>query len=274
MKKISLSEQKKIELDILKYVHNICKKNEINYSLCGGTLLGAVRHKGFIPWDDDIDIFLPRMEYERLIKLLECDNRYLIISPNTEGYFHVFSKIVDNRTIMKNDNPAEQEIPNLGVFIDIFPIDGLPNNFEEQNKFAASIRILKDNIGFALPTAYYYSDHKLRRIIKKMIYFPKHLFIRSLASPKKWKMKLLKTMQKYDFNQSEYAGFILSAYGIKEILPKVAYSGKVELEFEGEKFYAFTGYELYLKSLYGNYMELPPIEKQVSHHQYTPYWKE
>ncbi|WP_010677042.1 LicD family protein [Bacillus timonensis] len=274
MNKIPISEQKKIMLDILKYIDKICRENNIEYSLCGGTLLGAIRHKGFIPWDDDIDIFLIRSEYERLLKILKTEKRYLLISPETSGFFQVYLKLVDRRTVMTMDNPNEPVIPNLGVNIDIFPIDGVPSNVNDQEEFVSSIRKLMYSMRMAMPRVYYNSDTSWKKNIKKIIYYPKHMYLRSKATPEEMKRKLLKMMQTYSFNNSTHAGFILSTYGKKEILPKDVFTGQIDIEFEGEKFRAFKGYESYLIAIYGNYMKLPPIEKRVSQHYFTAYWKE
>ena len=119
---MTLDEVKQVELEILEYVDKICKENNIQYSLAYGTMLGAVRHKGFIPWDDDIDILLKREEYEKLLRILysKTDEKYQVFSLKDEGYWYSYAKVTDTRTIIveKNDRNMKE-----CVYIDIFPID-------------------------------------------------------------------------------------------------------------------------------------------------------
>jgi len=106
MIELDIEALKKVELDILSFIHDFCEKNDIKYSLCGGTLLGAVRHKGFIPWDDDIDIFMLRDQYEKFISLMENnddDTFKLITYKNSKNYNLLFAKVVDKRTILIED---------------------------------------------------------------------------------------------------------------------------------------------------------------------------
>ena len=133
MKEITQTEQKEILLDMLKYVDEICKKNNIKYFLYGGTLIGAIRHKGFIPWDDDLDICVPYKDYRKLITLLKQDNKYNVHNPyDNEDYYYFFTKLTDKRTILIEDN--YNRIKDMGVFLDIFPFYHLPDSIEEYNK--------------------------------------------------------------------------------------------------------------------------------------------
>ena len=132
MKEISLDERKEIELEILLYVTRLCEKNRIDYSLCGGSLIGAIRHGGFIPWDDDIDIFLTRENYKKLIDLLKDDLHYKLYAPETtENYLYGFCKLMDKRTVIYSEYDEEIGTPELGVFIDIYPVDLIPENKKE-----------------------------------------------------------------------------------------------------------------------------------------------
>lgn len=273
MRIVTEIEQKEMQINILKYVHDMCVKNGIEYSLCGGTLLGAVRHKGFIPWDDDIDIFLTRPEYEKLIALLE-NGKYLLISPKEDKYYHVFSKLVDSRTRIEMTNKSEEPIPNLGIFIDIFPIDGLPDKKEDQEKFTKKTRSLMYQMRLTLSREYHNATAEWKKKVKKIFLYPVHILAKLIRSPEKRKKDLLNKMISFPFEKSTHGGFILSAYGIKEALLVDVFKGQKELEFEGDKFMAFERYEEYLVAIYGDYMKLPPEEKRVSHHDYVAYWKE
>lgn len=132
-KRNRLSEQeiKKVELDALLYIRKICQQYHLRYYLAWGTLLGAVRHKGFIPWDDDIDIMMPRSDYERLLELVPSlrHSYYKILSnPKNEDYYYTHAKMIDTRTLcVENDL---QTIQNMGIWVDIFPLDGMPDKFK------------------------------------------------------------------------------------------------------------------------------------------------
>ena len=124
-----LEELHQIELDMLKEIDRICRRENIQYYLAGGTLLGAVRHKGFIPWDDDIDIAMARDEYERFLKVMKKERHpYLKIFAMEfdKEYQYTFAKVVDTRTRLIEE--IGKDLPDMGVFIDIFPIDGLGND--------------------------------------------------------------------------------------------------------------------------------------------------
>ena len=129
----SLDEIKSIELSILKRVHSICEQNGIKYYLCGGTLLGAVRHKGFIPWDDDIDIYMKRRDYTKFVNLLKenaeiyAEEGLELVNATTPRYYgRIISKVIDNTTVLQ-ENDYKTDDP-IGIFIDIWPLDGTPNN--------------------------------------------------------------------------------------------------------------------------------------------------
>lgn len=123
MKKITIEEAKKIELDILSYIDDFCKKNNIEYFINYGTLIGAVRHKGFIPWDDDIDISMTRENYDKFIEYYKNDkSKYKLLALETnKHYFNNFAKIVDSTT--RIDNTRIYKSYPSGIFIDIFPMD-------------------------------------------------------------------------------------------------------------------------------------------------------
>ena len=141
MQKLNLEEIQKIELDILIYLDKICKENNIKYYLSSGTLLGAIKYKGFIPWDDDIDVVLFRSDYLKLIDVLgKNDEKYKILSIyNTEDYYYPFAKLVDTRTVLIENS---KKIKDMGVYIDIFPIDGyITENIEKE---ISQLRILRN----------------------------------------------------------------------------------------------------------------------------------
>lgn len=274
MERIDISTQRRILLEMLVYIGEICDKNNIDYSLCGGTLIGAIRHKGFIPWDDDIDIFLIRPEYERLISILENDNSYTLISADTLGYYYTFSKLIDKRTILRTDGRVEASIPHLGVFLDIFPIDGVPSIREEQITHIDNLNSLIKRMNLSMGDSYYASPFAWKRIIKRLVYYPMHKIALQNGTPDQWKERLLHEYTKYSFYQSAYVGNVIFSRGICEIFPRAFYEKTIDVEFEGHSFKCIANYDKYLRAAYGDYMKLPPVDERICHSCYTAYWKD
>lgn len=273
MKRIDLDELKKIEFEMLKYVKKVCKQKNLKYYLAGGTLLGAIRHKGFIPWDDDIDILMPRSDYNKFISIIseEENDKYKILTPNNEDYYYFFSKLVDNRTILNEKNV--KPIKNLGIYIDIFPLDGLPNNLCDIEKHA-NLLIKKFKLyQNSKSDTYCISNSIVKKCAKALVKSPYHIICK-IKNWKKRKKQILSLMEKYDFENSNKVAYILSAYGKREILDKTVFAESKTVVFEGEEFSAPANYNQYLSSLYGDYMKLPPEKDRKSHHLFNAYWKE
>lgn len=262
VKKISDQELKSIELDILKAIHQYCKANGIVYYLCGGTLLGAVRHSGFIPWDDDIDIYMPRPDYERFISCYKNKVHKVLTFRSTRGYPLPFAKVCDCRTILKEKSGPD--IPECGVFVDVFPLDGLSNKKETASwihKVSRDLLYLAGLAGAKLQPA-----HNIKGVFKKTI---------SYMLPQQWILRVIDTFSKrYSFSASEFVGVTFGFYGDRETHKKSVFAESIDIEFEGMTFCAPKETDQYLKTLYGNYMELPPVEKRVTHHSFEAFWKE
>lgn len=261
MKEISLNELKKIELEILIFIDEVCRENNLCYSLCGGTLLGAVRHRGFIPWDDDIDIMMPRPDYDRFVEILKrTENKYKVLAPGQEGYYYNFSKVVDCETIL-NEFMC-QPIDNMGVFVDVFPLEGMPSDNTVREKHFDKLHRLRKRIN---------SFSMLKPRIRKNLI----AYVRNLCVYQKNKKADLLTLQKeyeklakqYSYYESEYA-CLTGGDGQKEVFSKFILVGREGRIFEEREFYAIREYDLYLKQLYGDYMTLPPKEKRVTHHHF------
>jgi lipopolysaccharide cholinephosphotransferase len=264
---ISVEDLKHILLEILEYVDSFCEKNSINYFLCGGTALGAVRHKGFIPWDDDIDIMIPRPDYDKFIELMSKDSHtfYKLHSIEIDNsYIYSFAKVCDERTILEENVNR----PLLGIAIDIFPIDGFPNNPIQSDKFIK--RIKRINHLFQI---------KLVRTNKSMplykrVTLPVLQCILKLCSARKISFYVITQCRKNDFSKSNYIGNIVWGYYNKEKTNKKVFEKSIRSLFEGQEFPLMQGYDEYLTNLYGNYMELPPEGKRHSPHTLNNiYWK-
>lgn len=272
-KKVSLAEQKKIMLEILDYIDKICVKYGIFYSLSGGTLLGAVRHKGFIPWDDDIDIMLTRDNYEKLIYHLEKEpGGYTFFNYPITGYQYVFAKLCSSVTYQRSPN---SEMNSLGIFVDIFPIDSLPTQSLEREKFIVEVKELQKRAVMSDFYSYAGSNTYLKKIVKTFLYFPKFYKL-SRQSPMKRRLEALNLkMQEFNGKGTKYVGFVCSRYALtKEKFPKEIFEEYSYYEFEGRKYQGIKDADIYLTQLYGDYMKMPSKDKQVNHDFYKWYWKE
>ena len=271
MKNITQTEQKEILFEMLKYVDEICKKNNIKYFLSGGTLIGAIRHKGFIPWDDDIDICVPYNDYRKLITILKQDNKYNVHNTyDDEDYYYFFTKLTDKRTILIEDN--YNRIKDMGVFLDIFPFFHLTDSIEEYKKLYKKIKKLeKQYFRFYGYEKYYYNKSKIKSIIKAIIFFPQFLLKRKY---KKNRQILLDLIEKNDIVQSNYIGNSIPPNSYILRFTKEIFAEMVDAEFEGIKVCVPAGYKEYLTQIYGDYMQLPPENQRVTQHHFKAYWKE
>jgi lipopolysaccharide cholinephosphotransferase len=268
-KKISLPEIREIELDLLKELVKVCKANNLRYFLAGGTLLGAIRHQGFIPWDDDIDVLMPRKDYMQLVEIFNVENKEnmkIFSIYNNSDYYYSFLKLVDTRTTLIEHQKLL--IKDLGVSIDIFPMDGMPESRVETKRLLKKIRqYYKMQYAARLPG--FSSDCRWYKFVQ--------MYVRYILAKRIGYKKLIKNIEnlttKYDYETSDYIGCSVAGYGIKERVSKKAFESAIEVQFEDGYYNAPIGYDEYLSNLYGNYMQLPSKEKRVSGHKTEAYWK-
>lgn len=257
-------------LEILLYFKNVCNQHNISYSLAYGTLLGAVRHGGFIPWDDDVDVCLLREDYEKLIGVLREneDSRFkLIYAGNNDTYFYNFAKIVDSETMAIE--PGNKNIEGYGLYIDIFPLDNCPAEEKEFNSYVKKIKKASLMRSASVCKGKNPTLSTMRNFCKMLISPFAKLF-----GFKYWVKKEEALILKY---RNQNTGYVvcLEEYPVyREIMDIDKLNFNVEIEFEGEKFSCFDDYDGYLKNRYGNYMQLPPVESRVSHHSYVAKIKE
>jgi len=251
-----------IELDILKKFHKIFEENKIDYFLCGGTMLGAIRHKGFIPWDDDIDIGMTRENYIKFIEFAknnncEFENRYLIKAGELDNTSYPFAKIEDRKyEITKRHSVADKY-----VFIDIFPFDNLPESENETKKCFKKSLLLKKLICYKNIDLNYLktrTNNKLKVFIELFGYYT----IMKMIPMKTLLNKSKKLTNKYI--DTEYIGCIVWGYGPGERVLKTDLES-VDVNFEGVNLKGMKGYDKYLKGLYGDYMSPPSKDKIFSH---------
>lgn len=254
-------------LSILKEFISICKDNNLTYYALGGTLLGAVRHKGFIPWDDDIDIGMPREDYEKFKKIASnaLPENYKFLSEDTSNYKKSFSVIRDDSTkiIMNYSNEEQEE----SLWIDIFPLDGMPTN--PLKKKYHSYRYLYTRMMVQLSQFNSLVNQKKENrpwLEKVIIRIANVVKIEKVVSFSWAQKKYLQTIKKYSFNEG-FAGNYTGAYKLREIVPSDYFGQPVLLQFEDLKLSCPHKFREYLTAIYGaDYMQLPPEEKRVLHH--------
>ena len=249
---------------MLKRFDEICSENGIKYCAAGGTMLGAIRHKGFIPWDDDIDINMLREDYEKLLKLEFEDENYKISHYSyTDNYFYSFAKMIDKRTLIDEPHRSEKD---MGVYIDIFPVDYV-GDYEKE---------APENVKKAWKNSKFWehlgSDIKFNKSASPK-YFAKLIF-RGAVYP--FRKKLLKHFDYAfaDIPESEYcANLQLGTYGMRECFKSDLWNDLIYYDFENTRVLGFRDYDSYLSALYGDYMTPPPEDKRSSAHTFKAYKK-
>lgn len=280
MREISSDELKKIQLDMLIDVARFCEENNINYFLSSGTLLGAIRHKGFIPWDDDIDIMMPRKDYKNFVS--KYSHEYYVAKDisTCKKFYEKHCKVCDTRTVL-NNFVRKLGLAEEHIFIDIFPIDGVPNNKMLQRLLVYATQFIvamhsATVLSYSVTNRYNDCDAGFLNWRKYLRTAIKFFLIATVghANPRFLVRQLHKLLQLWKYDDCDFVGSLVTgAYGAKEIMSKHIFKHKHYTLFEEYDFCIPGGYEEYLRSLYGKYMELPPMEKRKSHHDFIAYWK-
>lgn len=266
MKKINMDEMKCIQLSILKDVADFCEENGIRYCLYGGTLLGAIRHKGYIPWDDDIDIAMPRPDYERFIGSYKSEYYNLLHWQKTNHCLCTYMKVYDNRTtLIENGDLGE----TYGINIDVFPIDGLP---KEEFKIDSTVRKMKALWGLVVCGTI--KDISRRKVRKKIAIILIRLFYKIVPIKHYVTGLVVHNAQKYPFDYSDKVAVLVWGNGRKEVIGHQTASKYIKADFENYKFNIPENYEEYLISVYGDYMTPPPEATRQLNHSFIANWKD
>ena len=266
---MTTADIQQVSLEILKDVHSFCIKNDIRYSLSYGTLLGAIRHKGFIPWDDDLDIMMPRPDYERFIQSYQSTNGYKILPEGKDSMIAMARVYEDKKTRVLMPVSPWCKNKEVGVWIDIFPMDGAENDFNSfisrldkvYNLWRENISYRKSQIPFNLSKGIIENIRLLKRKI---------ICLRNNKNS-----EMIKLIKSVEYGSTDYVtSLAVPEIKIKEHYPISYFKNYVEVEFEDSRFLSILEYKKYLNYVYGNYMQLPPIENRKPTHSFnTYYWK-
>jgi len=263
---ITLKEKQTLCENMLIYFDKICRLNNIKYSLTGGSLLGAVRHYGFIPWDDDADVFLSRPEYNKLVEAFSNrEGRYILICNQTDkDYLFPYSRLVDTKTYVPEN--LDTLYSGEGMFIDVMVVDGLPNN-----PILRFLHIMHMRLLYRLRRSTI-KGRRERLKSKDIIKYYLKVLINLFADADYWNKRIIANMDKYSFEKSKYVANLTAQYGKREILTKKGFDVYHDIEFDSSIFMVFGGYEEYLHNVYGNYWALPRENKRPDHKHETAYW--
>ena len=252
-------------LEMLKWFDDYCLSHDLTYYVVGGTLLGAIRHQGFIPWDDDIDVALPRDDYNRLINDFENDDRYCLETPycGNKDFLYSYSKLYDKSTTLVEKSRKKCV---RGLYIDVFPLDGIGDSKEEIKK-----NYRRFDIKNMLLMTRVLEINRNDRFIKKFVIRVVRLVPERVLNTKKLSIKVDKIAQKVSYDKSIYVGNLMGAYRYKELFNK-KYIGKVNrYKFESIEVNGFQYYDKYLTHIYGDWRKIPPEDKRHGAHEYLEY---
>ena len=267
MKEIDVTTLKTMQVEILKQIDAYCHTNNVKYSIAYGTLIGAVRHKGYIPWDDDIDVVMMRDDYEKFLDGFNgYDNNLSVISTNNcETFYAPYANVFMNNTLLEEESKHGTEI---GIKVDVFPVDHLPENSVIRKIIFRISLILGYLIGFKYEKSL--KGKRIGHIICARIcglFLKKTNVSRMLANFARWS-------NKHYSNSTVVNNIVWCAAGEKGCFSVSDFENVVRLDFEGFQFDALKGYDNFLRNHYGNYMELPPIEKRVTKHTFRAWQRD
>ena len=259
-----LTELQKRLLPMLAWFHNFCITQNLQYYLLGGTMLGAARHQGFIPWDDDIDVGMPREDYERFLIITKNQKfkNYLVegIDTNNKDYYYGYSKIYDTGTTLVENTRYQIK---RGIYIDVFPIDGVAKQKDEVDKVFNPIYWR-----YQLLLARTCSIRPNRKWYKNLGIYMARIIPEFFINNKKLMLSIDEMCKEREFAKCLYVGNFYGNWGKREIVRKEVMGTPKLYNFENMEVFGVTDYDGYLTSLYGDWRKLPPKNKQITHHDY------
>ena len=253
---MTLEELHQKQLSMLECFDKFCRENGLTYFLAYGTLIGAIRHKGFIPWDDDVDIWMKREDYDRFVSFTKINETLRIVTKeNSQGYYHPYSycNVTDTETIM--DEHITKKETGKGVFLDIFPLDTLPGDYDDALKYLKRCRRMAQIQSCCVNKP----PKGIKGVIKRVIAL--------CVNWDKMYIDLQNEARKYQGKKSQYIGVPTFVWNpAKETLGTKDFECAIECEFEGKRLLIPVGYDKILTMLYGDYMTPPSVDMQKGHH--------
>ncbi len=269
---LTIQEIQAVSLEILKSVTDLCEEQGLRYALIYGTLIGAVRHHGYIPWDDDVDIMMPRPDYDKLLAYLANHKLPHLSVFNREtcpGYPYMISRVSDDRYILEMEN---EDSVGMGVFIDVYPYDGLGTSKEEAIRFGKKGDRLSSLCYQA--TRKHFAIETTSSLPRKILKYPAFV-VSKLIGKDFFQKRLAKLGGAKDYESSAYIGCVIwLSWGEKDIFPRAWFDETIKMPFENYTFRVPKHYDEVLRHEYGDYMQLPPEKDRIGHHYFKAYRKE
>ena len=269
MKEMTLEDFQQVSIDILKVVDAYCCANSINYSVGYGTLIGTIRHQGFIPWDDDIDLVMPRPDYEKFVRSFNnYSDNFKVAAPELDyNYYAPYANVYDTRTLLIE--PRNRHGFEMGVKIVIFPLDGVMNETDDYKRQCNRLKFFNRVMAAK------------RRPLKQCLEGSWKKGVEIISVKILFALVPYKSIQKYihkialqnKFEESDYVDNVVYSQYFAKRHSKQCYDAFVRKSFENEEVSVASGYDEILRAIYGDYMKLPPEEKRITHHNFKAYWK-
>ena len=259
--RMSVDEVRQSQLGIMDAIDVFCSEQGIRYSLDGGSLLGAVRHKGFIPWDDDMDVIMPRPDYDRFWRTFNGHFKdFKVVNYQLDpDYDRTFTRVVDSRTVALDHN----HVNKYGVFVDVFAVDGQPEDEASFDVYVRTYIRLKNQFHKSAP---------LWRRTDNLLVALKTLLRHPFYPPRENTMKKLEAFfQHYPLGSTSYAGPIMGGAEWNSRMEASLFDDYTRLDFEGRKYSCVKDYDTFLRTLFNDYMQLPPVKERRPRHSVACY---